>query len=104
MIQAYPEHPSLRTGETLTLHVSTDAPRFRVDLYRFGGELALKERSGWLPGCNFPQHLPYQDWGRPNRGLDGEELAPWPAYDFPIPPDWPSGVTYASSFQRSLLS
>jgi len=40
MIRAYSRFPSLFPGETLVLHVSTDSPRFRVEFYRQGGELA----------------------------------------------------------------
>ena len=31
MIRGYPRQPSLRPGETLTLHVATDRPHFRVE-------------------------------------------------------------------------
>ena len=34
MIQGYPRHPSVRPGESLTLHVSTDYQHFRVEVYR----------------------------------------------------------------------
>ena len=79
----------------MRLHVATDAPRFRVEFYRCASEPVLLGASGWLPGETAPLHLPYQDWGEPGAGLRGELLAPWPAYDFPVPEDWPSGVYVA---------
>ena len=35
MIRAYPGRPSVPAGETLTLHVSGDEPRFRIAIYRW---------------------------------------------------------------------
>jgi hypothetical protein len=95
MIFAYPAQPSLNPGDTLVLHVSTDAPQFRVGFYRQGKRLAFKHDSGWLTGHELPVHLPYQDWGLDDTGLCGERLPGWPAYPFPIPTDWTSGVYIA---------
>ena len=53
MIQGYPRHPSLRPGETLTLHVSTDYPHFRVEVYRQGARL---EPMGRLGPARLPGH------------------------------------------------
>jgi hypothetical protein len=86
MIHGYPEEPSVAPGETLVLHVSTDAPQFRVDLFRQGQTLALSQRSEWLDGRDVAPHQPSHDWG-------------WPAYSFPIPADWPSGVYVAMLVQ-----
>ena len=61
MIQGYSDQQSVIPGETLTLHVSTDAPQFRVDFYRQGQTLVFKQSSGWLTGQHLPSHLPYQD-------------------------------------------
>src|SRR2546423_14637381 len=84
MILGYPDRPSVLPGGTpLTLHVSTDAPQFRVDFYRQGRTLELKQSSDWLPGQNLPSTFPLVRWDR-NWG--------WPGYDFVIPPDWPSGA------------
>lgn len=77
------------------LRVSTNASAFRVEFYRYGAELVPMAQSGWLQGAWAPPHLPHQDWGRPNQGLRGEELAGWPAYPMRVPPDWPSGVYLA---------
>ena len=99
MIQGYPEQPSVIPGETLTLHVSTDAPQFRVDFYRQGQTLVFKQSSGWLTGQHLPPHLPYQDWGEDGIGLHGEPLSGWPGYPFPIPSNWASGVYIAMFVQ-----
>src|SRR2546425_4618779 len=99
MIQGYPEQPSVIPGETLTLHVSTDAPQFRVDFYRQGQTLVFKQSSGWLTGQHLPPHLPYQDWGEDGIELHGEPLPGWPGYPFPIPADWASGVYIAMFIQ-----
>jgi hypothetical protein len=91
VIRGYVEQPSPRAGEPLRLRVATDAPDFRVDFYRWGAELEAAGSSAWLPGEDAPLHLPYQDWGRPNQGLTGEELEPWPVHELPVPPGWSSG-------------
>jgi hypothetical protein len=95
MIRGYVEQPSPRAGDSLTLRVSTDAPQFRVEIYRCGTGLRRAHRSGWLPGRDAPPHLPFQDWGRANTGLHGEALEPWPAYELRVGADWPSGVYVA---------
>jgi hypothetical protein len=95
MIRGYVEQPSPRAGDAITLRVATDAPRFRVEVYRCGAAMTLISRSGWLPGRDAPPHLPFQDWGRPNTGLRGEPLEPWPAHRLPAGADWPSGVYVA---------
>jgi hypothetical protein len=84
MIQGYPRQPSVRPGETLTLHVSTDHSAFRVDFYRQGATLTPMGRLGpeRLPGHAVPAGPPDRDWG-------------WPAYAFTIPAGWPSGVYIA---------
>jgi hypothetical protein len=84
MIQGYPRQPSVRPGGTLTLHVSTDQPHFRVDVYRQGATLAPMGRLGpeRLPGHAVPPGPPDRDWG-------------WPGYVLPIPSGWRSGVYIA---------
>jgi hypothetical protein len=84
VIRAYPRWPSVRPGETLTLHVSTDRPRFRVEFYRQGATLerVAGAPAGWLPGHHFPDGPPDRDWG-------------WPGYDFRVPAGWPSGAYVA---------
>jgi hypothetical protein len=84
VIQGYPRQPSVRPGETLTLHVSTDYPHFRVEVYRQGTHLEPVGRLGpeCLPGHAVPPGPPDRDWG-------------WPGYAFIIPANWPSGVYIA---------
>ena len=84
MIHGYPRHPSVRPGETLTLHVSTDYPHFRVEVYRQGARFEPMGRLGpeRLPGHALPPGPPDRDWG-------------WPGYALPIPATWPSGVYIA---------
>ncbi len=84
MIQGYPRWPSIRPGETLTLHVSTDQPHFRIDAYRQGRRLEPMGRLGpeRLRGCALPPGPPDRDWG-------------WRGYDVRIPPGWPSGAYVA---------
>jgi hypothetical protein len=82
MIRGYPRQASVMPGDTLTLHVATDRPRFRVAFYRWGDGPALAWRTGWLPGRHAGDGPADQDWD-------------WPAYGFAIPPDWPSAVYIA---------
>ena len=84
MIRGYPRFPSLFPGETLVLHVSTTSPRFRVAFFRQGTRLEPIRPSGdaTFEGVVLPDGPPDRDWG-------------WPAYEFAIPTDWPSGVYVA---------
>jgi len=83
MIRAYPGQASVWPGGTLTLHVSTDSPRFRVAFQRWADGPELLLRSGWLPGVAADARAADEDWA-------------WPAYAFAIPADWPSGVIVAA--------
>src|SRR5581483_8694704 len=89
MIRGYPRWPSVRPGETLTLHVSTDQPAFRAEFSRQGATLARMTgpEGGWLQGYAFPDGPPDRDWG-------------WPGYEFAIPPEWPSGAYVAVLVER----
>ena len=84
MIRGYPGTPSLYPGEQLVLHISTDAPRFRAELWRQGATLEhmADGDSPVLPGALFPDGPPDLDWG-------------WPGYKLAIPVHWPSGVYVA---------
>src|SRR3954447_26907248 len=95
MIRGYVEQPSPHAGDVAVLRVSTDAPRFRVEVYRCGAEMSLRHSSGWLDGVDAPPHLPFHDWGRPNTGLHGEPLRPCPAYELAVGDDWTPGVHVA---------
>ena len=85
MIQGYPDRASLRAGEKLRLHISTDNPhkRFRVDFYRQGVELVKMGSLDAQTGHDFAPLRHYERWG-------------WPGYDFQIPNDWPSGAYIAN--------
>lgn len=95
MIHGYAEQASPHAGERVRLRVSTDAPRFRVELHRCGSELVHCASTGWFDAELAPPHLPFQDWGRTGTGLHGEQLAAWPAYDVEVPQDARSGVYVA---------
>ena len=84
MIRGYPRFPSLFPGETLVLHVSTTSPRFRIAFFRQGTRLEPIRPYGdaTFEGVLLPDGPPDRDWG-------------WPAYEFAIPTDWPSGVYVA---------
>ena len=92
MIWGYPDEASVLPGGRLVLRVSTDAPAFRVEFYRWGAEQVRVGGTGWFAGRAVPHHLPFQDWSRPGTGLRGEDLPAWPAYEVPVPAGWTSGV------------
>jgi hypothetical protein len=82
MIQGYPAQVSILPGETLTLHVSTDQPRFRVEFYRQGQTLEPKAHPAsqtWQIGQNVPKRASNDAWN-------------WPGYEYAIPKDWPTGA------------
>jgi hypothetical protein len=95
MIQGYPEQPSVVPGDTLTLHVSTDAPQFRVDFYRQGAMLEFKLSSDWNAGQFADDHDWDQDWDADDVRSDGKAVAGWQGYPFNIPDDWSSGAYIA---------
>lgn len=82
MIQGYPARASVAPGERLVLHVATDAPRFRVQFYRWGDGLLPMQASGWFKGEYAAPRPADEDWQ-------------WPPYEFEIPGDWPSAVYIA---------
>src|SRR5690606_22211026 len=82
MIRGYPRDASVAPGRRLVLHVSTDAPRFRVAFHRLVEDLEPMCVSAWLPGRYAEPRAAADDWS-------------WPAYEFEIPRDWPSGVYIA---------
>ena len=94
MIQGYPDQPSIFPGETLTFHVSTDAPQFRVEFYRHGAELVYQFMSGWLPGVFLPSLPSDKDWGI-DRNVGGVFFQGWPAYSFDLPGTIQPGVYIA---------
>ena len=80
-VDGYPGRPSVRAGDTLQLHVSTRAERFRADFFRCG---VRPRHMGWTlgPGRYVPPGRHDQDWH-------------WPGHAFTVPEDWPSGVYLA---------
>ncbi|HEX5419187.1 MAG TPA: N,N-dimethylformamidase beta subunit family domain-containing protein, partial [Gammaproteobacteria bacterium] len=82
MIDGYPQRASVAAGNALVLHVSTDAPRFRVVFYRYGEALTPVRQSRWLPGRHVPSRGAAADWH-------------WPEYELDIPRDWASAVYIA---------
>lgn len=82
MIQGYPAQASVAPGDALTLHVATDAARFRVIFYRWGEGFIPVLETRWMAGEYAPPHGADEDWQ-------------WPAYRFAIPRDWPSAVYVA---------
>ena len=94
MINGYPDQTSVFPGSTITFHVSTDAPQFRIEIYRQGEDLALLLVSDWLAGVNAPDHDADEDWGVDSTRNDQLRSA-WPNYDLEIPADWRSGVFIA---------
>ena len=95
MIRRWAEQPSPRAGEEVVLRVATDAPRFRVELHRYGADRELVLTTCCFEGQDAPAHLPFQDWGQPGTGLAGEHLAPWRAYRLRLPDHCRSGVHVA---------
>ncbi len=79
MIRGYPARVSLTAGERLTLHVSTDAARFRAVVYRWAGRFERVLATEWLPGVDAADGAPAQDWE-------------WPDYSVDTGTDWPSGA------------
>lgn len=83
MIAAYPGRPSLRAGETLQLHVSSER-RCSVRFVRAGSvPTTMREHRGTPIGRN------------PVTAGDAGEPWNWPSYAFAIPDAWPSGVYIA---------
>ena len=82
MIRAYPGRPSVRAGETLTLHVAGDEPRFRIAIYRWEDGLVPVRVGAWLRAEHLPDGRADEDWQ-------------WPPYQVETGNDWPSGVSLA---------
>lgn len=84
MIKAYPNVVSLYPNETLRLHVSTDSPKYKVQVYRQGRILERMSNfdESWKEGVNAVELEHFTDFA-------------WPSQDFLIPSDWPSGVYIA---------
>jgi hypothetical protein len=82
VIHGYPARAGVAPGESLVLHISTDAARFRVLFYRWGERLLLMHETSWLAGKYALPQSAADDWQ-------------WPPYEFQIPHHWPSAVYIA---------
>lgn len=70
MIRGYPNRPTVTAGDTLSMHVATDARRFRATFFRCGNTLEpVSGEDRWL-----------------------EARTDWPRYDIDIPSHWRGGV------------
>jgi len=78
MIRAYPLHPSVSPGETLTLCVSSPTPRWRVEFVRQGATPQTAGEARFADARAVPDGPPDADWD-------------WPRHAFRVPDDWPSG-------------
>jgi hypothetical protein len=95
MIQGYPDDASAFPGDTITFHVATDAPQFRIDFYRQGATLqSTGVSTSWLKGSPGDPHDPDQDWGEQVTREDDAMVPGWQGFPFTIP-DWDSGVYIA---------
>ncbi|MFJ6657772.1 N,N-dimethylformamidase beta subunit family domain-containing protein [Streptomyces sp. NPDC091377] len=77
------------SGGEVTVHVSTDAARFRLRFYRLGEELELLFETDWFPGsAHLPPPHPDAVPGRASPAHDWR----WPALALPVPEDWTPGM------------
>jgi hypothetical protein len=74
--RGYPDLPSVEAGALLRFHVWSEAPQFRIDLYRYPFSQNPDGTSGWLVSQTANQAQapgsPSSDWN-------------WPAYDLTAP-------------------
>jgi hypothetical protein len=92
VIEGYPDRESVVAGGTLILHVSTDAPSFRVVFYRLGKTADLVAQTGWRTGVHHPP--PPHPNGVAGHASPAENWN-WPPCTFPVPDDWPPGIYIA---------
>jgi len=79
VIRAYPDEPTVH-GSVLRLHVSTDARRFSVRLYRQGAAFQpLQLTSAWFDGADVPARDCGERWN-------------WPLYSLGLPASLPDGA------------
>lgn len=92
-IEGYFGRESVAVDETIRIHASTTAPRFRVDFFKLGAKPRYAGSTPWLPGRYRPRPLaggradPSVDWG-------------WDAYPFTPAGDWEPGL-YAAFFETT---
>ncbi|QNP74822.1 hypothetical protein IAG44_38825 [Streptomyces roseirectus] len=89
MIEGYAGRESVTLGGELTLHISTDAPGFRLRFYRLGDTLDLVGESGEFPGTLHP--APAHPDGTPGRASPCDDWD-WPPLTLPVPDGWTPGI------------
>ncbi|MFE2104918.1 N,N-dimethylformamidase beta subunit family domain-containing protein [Kitasatospora sp. NPDC059463] len=89
MTEGYLGRESVVPGEELTVHVSTDAARFRLRFYRLGEGVELLAESGPYPGSRHPAP-PHPD-GVPGRVSPAHDWD-WPPLTVPVPEHWTPGM------------
>lgn len=95
MIEGYPDDASVFPGDTITFHVATDAPQFRIEFFRQGTTLQdTGIKTDWQPASAGEAHEADQDFGEPATRRDGKAVDGWQAYPFQIP-EWQTGVYIA---------
>jgi hypothetical protein len=74
---------TVRSGEELNLHVSTELPRFGVRLYRYGARVEeVPGPAGTFDGYDLPLGRPDEAWG-------------WPRYSISLGPELREGIYLA---------
>ncbi|MEV7279437.1 N,N-dimethylformamidase beta subunit family domain-containing protein [Streptomyces sp. NPDC093111] len=89
MTEGYLGRESVTVGGELSVHVSTDAPRYRMRFYRLGKELAHVTDTEWIPGSRHDAP-PHPD-GVPGRVSPADDWN-WPAFTLPVPEEWVPGM------------
>lgn len=102
MIQGFFLQSSALPGDDVSLRVATDAPQFRVDIYRQGATFDKLLSTDWQDGENYPgqDHISSDDWSVDGTGVDenGEPqgvAAGWNGLTINIPGNWSTGVYIA---------
>jgi hypothetical protein len=102
MIQGFFLQSSAFPGEDVSLHIATDAPQFRVDIYRQGEAFEKRLSTDWKEGKGFrgQDHVPWDDWSVDGTAIDetGDPqgtASGWNGLTINIPSDWISGVYIA---------
>lgn len=77
-VNGYPSPASVRVGEDVRLHISTESPWFRADFYRAGAGVSYAGSAEW-DGETAPERSFDEDWA-------------WPAVAFTVPAGWRPGA------------
>ncbi len=95
MIQGFPDNASVFPGDTINFYISTDAPQFKIELYRQGVNLELVSTIAAQAGVFVPDHDFDKDWRVTAMQNNGMQAPGWPAYPFNVPEDFNGGVYIA---------